>query len=52
MVRKTSLSYGVYLNVGPNLYPFRESEGFQFWLLLLYGKLSAFEVRSRCFLSS
>lgn len=52
MVYKTSLGYGVSLEAGPHLYPFRESERFQSWLFLLYGKVSAFEVRSRCFLSS
>lgn len=52
MVHKISLGYGVYLKVGLHLYPFRESERFQFWLFLLYGNISAFKVRSRCFLSS
>lgn len=47
-----SLSYEVYLKVGLHLYPFRESERFQSWLFLLYGNISAFKVRSRCFLNS
>lgn len=32
--------------------PLREKKRFQSWLSLLYGQVSAFEVRSRCFLSS
>lgn len=49
---RISLSYGVYLKVGLHLYPFRESERFQSSIFLLYGNISAFKVRSRCFLSS
>lgn len=52
MVPKISFSHGVYLRVEPYLEPFRESERFQSCLFLLYGQLSAFKVKSRCFLSS
>lgn len=52
MVRRLFLSCGPYLKAGPPLYPFRQRERVQSWLVLLYGNVSAFKVKSRCFLSS